>query len=148
MTIDGVGEWATMSRGFGLWKQHHAFRRNPLSGFSRYALYMFHSVLVLYANGGEGKTMGLAGHGKPKYLKELQSIVHVREDGSFQYYLKYFSYRAGNVMWSSRFEKLFGGSRQKASELTERHFDLAATVQRFLEDVLIMNARLLRNQRA
>lgn len=146
MTVDGVGEWATMSRGYG--------KGNliTLSDEIRYPdslglLYTTFTVFLGFeANGGEGKTMGLAGYGHPSFLKELQSIVHVREDGSFKMDPKFFRYRAGSVMWSAHFEKLFGAPRLKDGELNQRHFDLAATVQKFLEDVLILNARLLQKK--
>lgn len=143
MTVDGVGEMATMSRGSG---KGNSITLNDEIRYpdSLGLLYTTFTVFLGFeANGGEGKTMGLAGYGKPFYLKQLQSIVRVREDGSFKMDPKFFKYRAGNVMWSAQFEKLFGPCRKPGEELTERHFNLAATVQKFLEDVLILNARLL-----
>ena len=146
LTVDGVGEWATMSRGLG------SGNRIDLNDEIRYPhslglLYTTFTVFIGFdANGGEGKTMGLAAYGEPTYLTALRKIVLVRDDGSFFMDPAYFRYRRGDVMWSRKFEELFGPPRKHGEELTQRHRDLAASVQKLLEEVMILNARLLQRK--
>lgn len=146
LTVDGVGEWATMSRGLG------SGNKINLTEEIRYPhslglLYTAFTVFIGFdANGGEGKTMGLAAWGEPRYINELKKIVLVKEDGSFFMDPEYFSYRRGEVMWSKKFEALFGAPRKRGDELTQRHKDLAATVQKLLEEIMILNARNLQKK--
>jgi carbamoyltransferase len=147
ITADGVGEWATFSIGTGRGTKIEIEKE----------IHYPHSLGLLYttvttflgfdAHGGEGKTMGLAGYGKPEpYLKKMRQVVKLNDDGSFHIDEKYFSFRAGNRMWSREWENIFGAPRGTKEPWTQDHYDIAAACQQVVEDVFILNARLLQER--
>jgi carbamoyltransferase len=148
LCIDGVGEWATTSAWFG--------HENKLSLV--WEIHFPHSLGLLYSaftyfcgfkvDSGEYKLMGLAPYGKPSYYQQIMdNIIDVKPDGSFWLNMDYFDYATGNCMISDRFEELFGGSRREPeSMITQREFDLAASVQSVIEDVVTLLAQSLRRQ--
>ncbi len=146
MTCDGVGEWSTMSLGVGKGSQIILDQEINYPD-SVGLLYTTITVyLGFHAHGGEGKTMGLAGYGEPRFMKEFEQIIQVFNDGSFRLNQKYFSYRYGQKMWNSNFEKLFGKPRQPNEPWEQRHYDIAATLQAVVEKIFIHAARELRKK--
>jgi carbamoyltransferase len=143
MTLDGVGEWATASFGTG------RGNRVELSHELRFP----HSLGLLYSaftyftgfrvNSGEYKLMGLAPYGEPRYADLIiEKLLDLRADGSFRLNLEYFNYCQGLTMTSKRFDRLFGGPpRQPESPLTQREMDLAASVQKVTEEILMRMVR-------
>ena len=143
MTLDGVGEWATASFGVG------RGNRIELSHELRFP----HSLGLLYSaftyftgfkvNSGEYKLMGLAPYGEPRYTDLiLDTLLDLEEDGSFRLDLDYFNYCQGLTMTSRRFDGLFGGPpREPESPLTQRDMDLAASIQKVTEEVMLRMAR-------
>jgi carbamoyltransferase len=143
LTVDGVGEWATASYGYG--------RGNRIT--LTHELHFPHSLGLLYSaftyfcgfkvNSGEYKLMGLAPYGQPKYKDLiLEKLVDLKPDGSFRLDLSYFNYCQGLRMTSRKFARLFGGPpRKPESPLTEREMDLAASVQRVTETIMLRAAR-------
>ena len=87
--------------------------------------------------------MGLAPYGEPVYEDAiLRELVDLKPDGSFRLNLKYFDYCHGLTMTSKRFERLFGGPpRRPESTLTQREMDLAASIQKVTEEVMLRAAR-------
>ena len=87
--------------------------------------------------------MGAAPYGEPKYYDTiLEHLVDLREDGSFKLDMKYFAYDYGLTMTNQRFEKLFGHPRREPeSEMEEFHWDMAASVQKVTEEVVLRMAR-------
>jgi carbamoyltransferase len=143
MTCDGVGEWATMSVGKGEGSRI-AIEKEICYPDSLGLLYTTFTVyLGFHAHGGEGKTMGLAGYGEPRFKKELEEVIHIFDDGSFRLNQKYFSYRRGQKMWNRNFERLFGPPRKHGEPWTQRHYDIAASLQDAVERVFILAARSL-----
>jgi len=142
LTIDGVGEWATASLGSG------SGNRISLSHEMRFP----HSLGLLYSaftyfcgfrvNSGEYKLMGLAPFGEPRYADLiLERLMDLKEDGSFRLDLSYFNYCAGLTMTSRKFERLFGGPPRGSSDpITERERDLAASIQKVTEGVMLKMA--------
>jgi carbamoyltransferase len=92
---------------------------------------------------GEGKVMALAEFGQPTYLDQFREVLDVRSDGSFRMNLRYFSFNRGEKMHSKLFERLFGPPREEGGEISDRHRDIAASLQRMTEDVLLKMARHL-----
>jgi carbamoyltransferase len=145
LTIDGVGEWATATLG------HGSGNRISLTHEMRFP----HSLGLLYSaftyfcgfrvNSGEYKLMGLAPFGEPRYeALILERLLDLREDGSFRMDQSYFNYCAGLTMTSRRFERLFGGPpRRPESQITQRECDLAASVQKVTEEIMLRMARHL-----
>jgi carbamoyltransferase len=146
LTLDGVGEWATASLG------HGAGNRITLTHEMRFP----HSLGLLYSaftyfcgfkvNSGEYKLMGLAPFGEPRYADLiLERMVDLKEDGSFRLDLSYFDYCAGLTMTSRRFDALFGGPpRRPEQPITQRETDLAASIQKVTETVMLRMAAHLR----
>ncbi len=143
MTLDGVGEWATASFGTG------RGNRVELSHELRFP----HSLGLLYSaftyftgfrvNSGEYKLMGLAPYGEPRYADLIiEKLLDLRADGSFRLNLEYFNYCQGLTMTSKRFDGLFDGPpRQPESPLTQREMDLAASIQKVTEEILMRMVR-------
>lgn len=141
LTADGVGEWATMTWGHGKDRDLNVMReiRYPDSlGLLYTALTVF---LGFRANSGEGKTMGLASYGEPIYIDRFREMVEVKEDGSIRVDRRYFPFNKGRRMYSKRFLKVFGAERKPESELKQRHYDIAASLQLFTEETLILIAK-------
>jgi carbamoyltransferase len=142
LTLDGVGEWATASVGAG--------RDNRITMLEEmrfpHSLGLLYSAFTYYCgfavNGGEYKLMGLAPYGEPRYVDLiLRHLVDVKPDGSLRMDMAYFNYCEGLTMTSSRFHDLFGGPpREPSDPITERHVDLAASIQRVTEDVMLRAA--------
>jgi carbamoyltransferase len=139
VTLDGVGEWATGTLGHG--------RGNKLA--LSHEMRFPHSLGLLYSaftyfcgfrvNSGEYKLMGLAPFGEPRHADLiLERLMDLKEDGSFRLDLSYFNYCAGLTMTSQRFDRLFGGPpRGPESPITQRECDLAASIQRVAETVML-----------
>ena len=94
-------------------------------------------------NSGEYKVMGLAPYGKPKYYHIIkENLISIAEDGSFKLNLKYFNFATGLTMTNKRFHNLFGGPpRQPESRITQRDMDLAASIQKITEEIVIKISR-------
>jgi carbamoyltransferase len=143
LTMDGVGEWATTSVGLG--------RDNHLEMIKEIhfpnSLGLLYSAFTYYTgfkvNSGEYKVMGLAPYGEPRYKDLiLDKLVDVKPDGSFRMNLDYFDYCTGLRMTNDLFHRLFGGPPRSPDELlTQRHMDLAASVQAVTEDIVLRLTR-------
>ncbi len=139
ITFDGVGEWTTTSIGVG--------RNNNINLLKEiqfpHSLGLLYSAFTYYTgfrvNSGEYKVMGLAPYGKPVYSDLIfEHIVDLKADGSFWLDQSYFNYCAGLTMTSDKFHRLFGGPPRKSeSLLTQRDMDLAASVQKVVEDIML-----------
>ena len=139
LTIDGVGEWSTTT--FGTAHDTTIKLTNDL----RWP----HSVGLLYSaftyflgfkvNEGEYKLMGLSAYGKPNYYDLiLKNLVDVKNDGSIHLNMKYFSFTHDKVMTNQNFSDLFGISPRKEDSNAEQiHYDIAASAQLVLEDILL-----------
>ena len=119
---------------------------------SRIRLGLLYSAFTYYTgfkvNSGEYKVMGLAPYGEPKYAdKILEHLIDVKADGSFRLDLSYFNYCTGLTMTNAKFDELFGGPPRKPDELlTQRHMDLAASIQAVTEEVVLRLTRSLRKE--
>jgi len=143
--MDGVGEWATTSVGFG--------SGNNLE--MRREIHFPHSIGLLYSaftyytgfkvNSGEYKVMGLAPYGEPKYAQLiLDRLIDLKSDGSFRLNLEYFDYCTGLRMTNRAFDGLFGGPPRAANELlVQRHMDLAASIQAVTDEIVLRLTRTL-----
>jgi len=146
LTIDGVGEWATASYGYG------CGNKIVLTKELRYP----HSLGLLYSaftyfcgfkvNSDEYKLMGLAPYGEPKYVDLiLERLIDLKEDGSFRMDMSYFNFCQGLTMTSQKFDSLFGGSpRIVEGPTTQREMDIAASIQQVTEEIMLRMARHLR----
>ena len=89
--------------------------------------------------------MGLAPYGKPVYADLIrENLIDIYEDGSFQLNMAYFNYATGLTMTNTRFHELFGAPPRHAdSDLTQREMDLAASVQKVTEEVVVKLAKAI-----
>ena len=142
MTLDGVGEWATATIGKGQGNKINITHelRFPHSLGLLYSAFTYYCGFKV--NSGEYKLMGLAPYGEPTYADLIyEHLLDLKDDGSFRMDMQYFNYCEGLTMTSSKFDKLFGGPRRKPeSELTQREMDLAASVQKVTEDIVLKMA--------
>jgi carbamoyltransferase len=148
LTMDGVGEWATSSYGVG--RGHQL----DLLGELHYphSLGMLYSAFTYYTgfkvNSGEYKVMGLAPYGEPKYVDLIfDKLVQLRDDGSFKLNMDYFNYLHGLTMTNGAFDKLFGGPpRKPESDVTQREMDLAASIQKVTEEIMLRMAKFVHKE--
>lgn len=139
LTIDGVGEWATTTIGVGE-KEKLTIKEEMQFPHS---LGLFYSAFTYFCgfkvNSGEYKFMGLAPYGEPIYEEVIkENLLDLKEDGSFRMKMEYFDYQYGRSMTNSNFEKLFGGPRRMPeSTITQREMDIAASVQKVAEEIIL-----------
>jgi len=145
LTMDGVGEWATTSVAIGSGNRLDMVKEIHFP----HSLGLLYSAFTYYTgfkvNSGEYKVMGLAPYGEPKY-KELilEKLMDVKEDGSFRLDQSYFDYCTGLRMTNAKFDDLFGGPARAPEELlTQKHMDLAASVQAVTEEIVLRLTRSL-----
>ena len=149
LTADGVGEWATTTVAIG--------KKNSLE--IKKEIHFPHSIGLLYSaftyyigfkvNSGEYKLMGLAPYGSPKYYNLIiKNLINIKKDGSFRLNLKYFNYTTGLTMTNDLFDKLFGFKRRnpEKEKLTQFHMDIAASIQKVIEEVVLKLTLSLKNE--
>lgn len=144
LTLDGVGEWTTTSLAHG---QGNTVRILKEIHFP-HSLGLLYSAFTYYTgfkvNSGEYKMMGLAPYGEPKYANLIfEHLMDLKPDGSFRLNVEYFDYCTGLTMTNGKFDRLFGGPARKPGTemLTQRHMDLAASVQVVTEEVMLRLTR-------
>lgn len=146
LTMDGVGEWATTSLGVGNGKSLELFAEIDYP----HSLGLLYSAFTQFCgfkvNSGEYKLMGLAPYGEPKYYEAIRNhLIDVRKDGSYRLDMSNFGYIDAMVMTGDRFASLFGGpARKPETKITRREMDLAASVQKITEEIVLNTARHLR----
>ena len=148
LTLDGVGEWTTTSLAVGngsdlkVVKEIH-FPHSLGLLYSSFTYYIGFKV-----NSGEYKVMGLAPYGVPRYADLIrEKLIKVLDDGSFQLDMSYFNYATGLSMTNKKFDLLFGGPPRKSeTELSQREMDLAASIQKVVEDIIIKIAKGIVNE--
>tara|TARA_B100000767_G_C19768641_1_gene538837 strand:+ start:1821 stop:3659 length:1839 start_codon:yes stop_codon:yes gene_type:complete len=143
LTLDGVGEWTTTSLAVGNGKTVKVLKEMHFP----HSLGLLYSAFTYYTgfkvNSGEYKVMGLAPYGEPIYADLIKDkLIELKEDGSFHLDMSYFDFCTGLTMTSEKFHKLFGGSpRKPETELSQREMDLAASIQKVTEEIVIKLAR-------
>ena len=143
LTLDGVGEWTTTSLAVGKGSDLKIVKEIHFP----HSLGLLYSAFTYYTgfkvNSGEYKIMGLAPYGDPRYANLIkEKLITVVEDGSFQLDMSYFDYATGLTMTNKKFDALFGGPPRKSeTEITQREMDLAASIQKVTEDVVVQLAK-------
>ncbi|MBI5836201.1 MAG: hypothetical protein HZB25_03040 [Candidatus Eisenbacteria bacterium] len=162
LTVDGVGEWATASFGTGR-EEKIALASEIRFPHSLGLLYSaFTAFLGFEVNEGEYKVMGMAPYGTPRYVDKVWKLIQLGDDGSFRLDMDYFSFHySTRNTFNARFLELFGPSRppglhfytgssgypsyfgpkpadfEEAVRLNEYYADIAASIQRVTEEVLL-----------
>ena len=148
LTADGVGEWATTTVAIG--------KANDLE--IKKEIHFPHSLGLLYSaftyyigfkvNSGEYKLMGLAPYGKPIYENKIKQLIDIKDDGTFRLNQKYFDYATGLTMTNDKFNNLFDHKRRDPNKekLSQFHMDIAASIQKVTEEIMIKLAKSLRKE--
>ena len=149
LTADGVGEWATTTVAVG--------KGNKLN--MKKEIHFPHSLGLLYSaftyytgfkvNSGEYKLMGLAPYGEPKYYNQIKdNLIDIKNDGSFRLNQDFFNYATGLTMTNDKFHNLFGKKPRNSKEdkITQFHMDIAASIQKVTEDIMLSLAISLRQE--
>ena len=148
LTLDGVGEWSTTTCGVGEGNRLRLTRhiRFPHSLGLLYSAFTYYCGFKV--NSGEYKLMGLAPYGNPIYADAIRrNLIDIKNDGSFRLDMRYFNYCTGLTMTNARFHALFGGPpRTPESDLEQRHMDVAASIQRVTEEIILRLGRDLQRQ--
>jgi carbamoyltransferase len=168
LTVDGVGEWATATMGVGKGNDLRLLReiRFPHSLGLLYSA--FTAYLGFEVNEGEYKVMGMAPFGTPRYVDEVRKLIRVDGRGGFELDMSYFSFHhSSEATYNERFVRLFGPARDPRmhfftadsgypayfgrrpddfvaqADLNQRYADVAASIQRVVEEVVLDMARAL-----
>ena len=148
LTADGVGEWATTTVAVG--------KNNNLE--IKKEIHFPHSLGLLYSaftyytgfkvNSGEYKLMGLAPYGTPIYVDKVKKLIDIKDDGTFRLDQKYFNYATGLTMTNEKFDDLFGQKPRdpQSQKLTQFHMDIASSIQKVTEEIMIKLARSIRKE--
>ncbi|MBX7246413.1 MAG: carbamoyltransferase [Candidatus Sumerlaeaceae bacterium] len=147
ITVDGVGEWSTSTWGVGRGSKIELMHetRFPHSLGLLYSAYTYY--LGFKVNSAEYKVMGLAPYGQPTYYDKVRQTVDWKPDGSFRLNTEYFDYMSGLRMTNEKFDALFGGPPRKGETwLTQREFDIAASIQKVTDEIMVAMATHVRKQ--
>jgi len=149
LTADGVGEWATTTVAIG--KSNKLDIKKEIH--FPHSLGLLYSAFTYYAgfkvNSGEYKLMGLAPYGSPIYEdKIINNLIDIKEDGSFHLDQSYFDYATGLTMTNQKFDNLFGQKPRdsKKDRLTQFHMDIASSIQKVTEDIMIRLVKALKKE--
>ena len=148
LTADGVGEWATTTVAVGAGNDLDIKKEIHFP----HSLGLLYSAFTYYTgfkvNSGEYKLMGLAPYGKPIYEDKIRKLVDIKEDGTFRLDQKFFNYATGLTMTNNKFHNLFGQKPRNPQneKITQFHMDIAASIQKITEEIMIKLARAIRNE--
>jgi carbamoyltransferase len=148
LTADGVGEWATTTVAVG--KENNLEIKKEIH--FPHSLGLLYSAFTYYTgfkvNSGEYKLMGLAPYGNPIYLDKIKQLIDIKDDGTFRLNQKYFNYATGLTMTNEKFNSLFGQKprNSKNEKITQFHMDIAASIQKVTEEVMISLAKSIRKE--
>ncbi len=159
LSVDGMGDFSSTMWGVG--------RDNTIevqgSVTFPHSLGIFYTAVSQWLGfpsyGDEGKVMGLAPYGQPRFLDQMRKLVRIQRDGSFELDLDYFVHHAEGAamtwddgaptlgtLFSARLVELLGPPRQPRAELTQRHQDVAASLQTMLEQAELALVQMLQRK--
>jgi carbamoyltransferase len=149
VTLDGVGEWATTTVGYGKGRDLHIDREVHFP----HSLGLLYSAMTAYlgfsVNDAEYKVMGLAAYGDPEpFKRHMDQLINLYPDGSYALNMEYFDYEWAPHMYSQKLEEVFGYPTRQAESAMERHYEnIAAALQAKLEEAVfhILNVEYKRN---
>jgi carbamoyltransferase len=168
LTVDGVGEWVTSTYGVGKGNNIKLTKQIEFPHSLGLLYSAFTAFLGFEVNEGEYKVMGMAPYGEPKYVAKVWKLINQNRDGSFSLNMEYFSFHhSTEKTYNSKFAALFGDPRpekmlffteetgfpkyfgappsnmKEMSTLNKHYADIAASIQRVTEDVLVNMAKHL-----
>lgn len=146
ISVDGFGDFASTSWGLGIDGDIDVERRV----YFPHSLGVFYQAMTQFLGfphyGDEYKIMGLAPYGVDKFGTEMSELVRLKNDGSFELNLDYFSHHREAIgyewdngspkvsnMFDPKMSELFGIKRKPGEPLDQIHKDLAHSVQKCYE---------------
>ncbi len=169
LTVDGVGEWVTTTYGVGRGNEIKLQKQIEFPHSLGLLYSAFTAFLGFEVNEGEYKVMGMAPYGVPRYVDKVWKMVKQNPDGSFALDMDYFSFHHSTYKtYSGKFEALFGtprppkmlfftegtgfpryfgtapGNYQELSKQNQHYADIAASIQKVTEEMLLTMAKHLR----
>lgn len=147
ISVDGLGDFVSTAWGIG--RKSNIDIKGRI--FFPHSLGIFYEAMTHYLGfkhyGDEYKVMGLAPLGKPKYVSEVGELINLQKNGGFELNLDYFAHQNGTIKhtweggvpvsddcFGSEMSELLGPPRIEHSELSQRHMDIAYSVQQVYED--------------
>lgn len=147
LSVDGAGDFVTTMWGVGKGNKFQVLGEILFP----HSLGIFYTAMTQWLGfpkyGDEGKTMGLAPYGEPRYMDEMRRLVRIQADGTFELDLDYFVHHAEGAtmtwqggeptlgtLFSPKMVELFGEPRIPRGEITRHHMDVAASMQAILEE--------------
>jgi carbamoyltransferase len=169
LTVDGVGEWVTGTYGVGRGNDIKLQKQMEFPHSLGLLYSAFTAFLGFEVNEGEYKVMGMAPYGVPRYVDKVWKMIQQNQDGSFALNMDYFSFHhSTDRTFGRKFEELFGaprppkmlfftegtgfpkyfgtppGNYQELSRQNQHYADIAASIQKVTEEVLVNMAKHLR----
>tara|TARA_B110000977_G_scaffold201853_1_gene299349 strand:- start:5179 stop:6912 length:1734 start_codon:yes stop_codon:yes gene_type:complete len=159
LTIDGSGDFST-SESFILENNSIKLIKKNIYPHSLGIFYQTFTQFLGFMNyGDEYKFMGLSSYGVPKYLNRLKKIITYNDKGDFKLNLKYFNFHKDSLnfnfsnnnpffseFFNNSFIELFGNQRSIDHKFTDYHKDLAASVQKIFEEIIILKIKFLKKK--
>ena len=147
VSVDGFGDFASAAWGVGAGNSVKVDKRV----YFPHSLGIFYQAMTQHLGfphyGDEYKVMGLAPYGEPRFMTEMRRIVSLEGDGTYRLNLDYFRHHRERIsyeweggepafanLYSPALETLLGPARGKSEELTQRHRDIARSVQAMYEE--------------
>jgi carbamoyltransferase len=150
MTIDAAGEWDCTWMGVGRGLDMECLKTQHFPNSLGLVYGAVTEFLGFKFASGEGKVMGLAPYGDPSpYLDAFRDVIKTTDEGGYEVDLSYFAYHyKGRPNWfSPKFFKVFGSPRGfDDTEISERHRDVCAALQKRTEEVGLHMARWLQKK--
>lgn len=171
LTVDGVGEWATATCGTGRGNEVRLLKQIEFPHSIGLLYSAFTAFLGFEVNDGEYKVMGMAPYGVPRYVDKVWKLVHSNSDGSFSLDMSYFDFhhstertygqnflnlfgepRPNKALFFTRatgFPRYFGdppGNYNELCDLNQYYADIAASIQRVTEELLLNMANHLHRE--
>lgn len=168
LTVDGVGEWVTATYGMGKGSDIRLLKQMDFPHSVGLLYSAFTAFLGFEVNEGEYKVMGMAPYGVPRYMDKVWKVVRQNSDGSFALDMDYFSFHhSTDKTYNGRFAALFGdprpsslhfftagtgfpsyfgaqpGNYNELCKLNQHYADIAASIQKVTEELLVGMARNL-----
>ena len=171
LTVDGVGEWITGSYGVGRGNNIRLLKQTEFPHSIGLLYSAFTAFLGFEVNEGEYKVMGMAPYGVPRYVDKVWKLVQQNTDGSFSLDMDYFSFHySTDQTYNQKFVGLFGeprpaklqfftkesgfpkyfgvppGNYNELCDLNQHYADIAASIQRVTEELLLSMAKHLHSE--
>jgi len=171
LTVDGVGEWVTTTYGVGRGNDIRLLKQIEFPHSIGLLYSAFTAFLGFEVNEGEYKVMGMAAYGEPRYVDKVWKLVEQNRDGSFSLDMDYFCFHhSTDQTYNRKFVALFGeprprklqfftketgfpkyfgeppGNYNELCDLNQHYADVAASIQRVTEELLLNMANHLQRE--